>query len=55
MANDNWDNNWRWDNGNDNWWWNNNRNDNWWSNSEVQSCPFWGDTSGIVNQWDCLD
>ena len=55
MANDNWDNNWRWDNGNDNWWWNNNRNDNWWSNSEVQSCPFWGDTFGIVNQWDCFD
>ena len=64
MANDNWDNNWRWDNNNnnDNWWnnnndnwWNNNRNDNWWWNNEVQNCPFWGDTSGIVNQWDCFD
>lgn len=19
------------------------------------SCPFWGDTEGVVNQWDCLD
>ena len=19
------------------------------------SCPFWGDTEGIVNQWDCFD
>ena len=40
MANDNWNNNW--DNG---WWW----------NSEVRDCPFWGDTSGIVNQWDCFN
>jgi hypothetical protein len=20
-----------------------------------QGCPFWGDTSGIVNQWDCVE
>jgi hypothetical protein len=60
--NDNWNNNWRWDNNhdNDNWWGWNNRwdNDNWWGWNrweEVQDCPFWGDTEGIVNQWDCLD
>ncbi len=50
MANDNWNNNW--DNG---WRWNNNWDDNWWWNSEVRDCPFWGDTSGIVNQWDCFN
>jgi hypothetical protein len=20
-----------------------------------QGCPFWGDTSGVVNQWDCVE
>ena len=20
-----------------------------------QGCPFWGDTSGVVNQWDCIE
>ena len=24
------------------------------SHSFVNSCPFWGDDVGIVNQWDCL-
>ena len=49
---DNWNNNWRWnDRWDDGWRWNN----NWWWNSEVRDCPFWGDTEGIVNQWDCLD
>ena len=48
---DNWNNNWRWNNNwDDGWRWNN----NWWWNSEVRDCPFWGDTEGIVNQWDCL-
>ncbi len=51
VAND-WNNHNRWDdNWNNNWRWNN----NWWWNSEVRDCPFWGDTEGIVNQWDCLD
>ena len=27
--------------------------DSYWNN--YSSCPFWGDTSGIVNQWDCFD
>ena len=49
MADD-W-NNHRWD---DNW--NNHRSDdNWWWNNHIQECPFWGDTSGVVNQWDCFD
>jgi hypothetical protein len=59
---DNWNNNWRWNNDrDDSWRWNNNWDDgwrwnnNWWWNSEVRDCPFWGDTEGIVNQWDCLD
>ena len=39
-----WDNNWGWWNP---WW-----NGGW---GTAQSCPFWGDTSGIVNQWDCFD
>ena len=29
---------------------------NWWNDWEdSQDCPFWGDTSGIVDQWDCFD
>jgi hypothetical protein len=53
---DNWNNNWRWNNNEDNNWWGwNNWNTNWWWNNQVQDCPFWGDTSGIVNQWDCFD
>ena len=60
MANDNWNNRWddgwRWNNNWDNGWrWNNNWDDGWWWNSEVRDCPFWGDTSGIVNQWDCFN
>ena len=27
--------------------------DYYWHN--YSSCPFWGDYSGIVNQWDCFD
>ena len=30
------------------WWWN-----NWWW--DAADCPFWGDTTGVVNQWDCFD
>jgi hypothetical protein len=41
---DSWNNDWSWWNP---WWW----NSGW---EDVQSCPFWGDTSGIVNQWDCF-
>jgi hypothetical protein len=53
---DNWNNNWRWNNNEDNNWWGwNNWNSNWWWNNNVQDCPFWGDTSGVVNQWDCFD
>ena len=22
--------------------------------NDYSSCPFWGDTEGIVNQWDCF-
>ena len=48
----------------DNSWWGNDWNNGWWGNNwwwspwwwnDVQDCPFWGDTSGIVNQWDCFD
>jgi hypothetical protein len=50
------DNNWRWNNDEDNNWWGwNDWNTNWWWNNHVQDCPFWGDTSGVVNQWDCFD
>jgi hypothetical protein len=45
--NTSWDNNW----GN-NWWWNNSWDNNW---RVDEGCPFWGDTSGVVNQWDCFD
>ena len=64
-----WDDNWnnhRWDDNWNNWQGNNNEDDNWWEwnnwntngwgwNNQVQDCPFWGDTSGVVNQWDCFD
>jgi hypothetical protein len=37
--------------------WNNDWNNVWgWDSWQAaQNCPFWGDTSGIVNQWDCFD
>ncbi len=54
-GDDNW-NNWQWNNNeDDNWWgWNDWNNSSWWNN-QIQDCPFWGDTSGAVNQWDCFD
>lgn len=38
-----------------NWWYPSYTN--WWGSdwNDVQNCPFWGDTTGIVNQWDCFD
>ena len=38
--------------------WNNNWNNGWggWNTWQAaQNCPYWGDTEGIVNQWDCFD
>ena len=43
VNNDGWWNN-GWDNDDWGWW-----NPWWWNWETVQSCPFWGDTSGIVN------
>ena len=50
-VNNGWNNNWNngWDN---NW---NNGWDGWNTWQAAQNCPYWGDTEGIVNQWDCFD